>query len=266
MKAKDVKEQYAKTGNLQARKRLHNKYSTNSYGWGRWVFDQYVFPEGCRILELGCGTGSQWGGKYEVLEKNWQLTLTDFSQAMVDRTIKFTKPISENITYKQVNAENIPFDDNSFDAIIANHMIYHIQDKDKALSEMIRVLKPGGKLYATTLGIHNMVELGQLLSDFDKRIDFQQHHVASSFGLENGGEILRKFFKQVDVRRYIDSLNIKEPDPLFDYVLSLKGFGNVVKIIEERGKDEFEAYIYGLFYEDENVSITKDGGMFVATK
>ncbi|WP_105618453.1 class I SAM-dependent methyltransferase [Vallitalea okinawensis] len=266
MKSKEVKKQYKTSNNLQARMQIHNRYSMNSYGWGRWVFDQYVFPFGIKILELGCGTGGQWRGKKEVIEKEWDITLTDQSPGMLKRAQENTKNLSQHMTYQVVNAEEIPFEDETFDAVIANHMIYHIPDKEKAIKEMARVIKPKGKLYCTTLGINNMVELGKLLTAFDPRIDFLNHHVARHFGLENGGQMLRKEFKSVEIRRYKDGLLVKEPDPLYEYILSLKGFGNTVKIIEERGKDAFEEYIYGLFYDKEHIPITKDGGMFIARK
>ena len=45
-----------------------------------------------------------------------------------------------------------PYDDASFDAVIANHMLFHVPDRAKALAEMRRVLRPGGKLYTSTMG------------------------------------------------------------------------------------------------------------------
>jgi len=55
-----VSGQYQNAKNLNARIQLHQRFSTNKYGWHRWVFDQFSFPPQSRILELGCGSGELW--------------------------------------------------------------------------------------------------------------------------------------------------------------------------------------------------------------
>lgn len=55
-----VKYQYKNASNLNTRIRLHQEFSTNKYGWQRWLFDQLKFtPQSC-VLELGCGAGNLW--------------------------------------------------------------------------------------------------------------------------------------------------------------------------------------------------------------
>ena len=55
-----LKQEYRDATNLNARIRLHQRFSLNPYGWLRWVFDQLDLPSECRILELGCGPGNLW--------------------------------------------------------------------------------------------------------------------------------------------------------------------------------------------------------------
>ena len=74
-----VKEQYADGKNLSTRAGLHAKYSVNPMGLTNWLFNQYRFEPGGRILELGCGTGSQWEGWLEELPEGCSLILSDFS-------------------------------------------------------------------------------------------------------------------------------------------------------------------------------------------
>ena len=62
-------------------------------------------------------------------------------------------------TFEKIDAQSIPYRTDSFDAVIANHMLYHIPDLGKTLSEIRRVLKPEGHLYATTVGLNHMAEL-----------------------------------------------------------------------------------------------------------
>lgn len=54
------------------------------------------------------------------------------------------------IIKKIIDIQNIPYEDNSFDLVIANMMLYHVPDLPRALAEVGRVLKPEGKLYTAT--------------------------------------------------------------------------------------------------------------------
>ena len=64
-----VKNQYRSSSNLNTRISIHDKYSTNKMGFSNWIYSNYEIPEGARILELGCGTGSMWVGKDEEVRK-----------------------------------------------------------------------------------------------------------------------------------------------------------------------------------------------------
>lgn len=80
-------EQYKNTSNLELRQGLHEKYSTNKMGFSRWMFEQYPFSAGCKVLELGSGRGDLWTYYYEndVLQGyEMDITLSDFSDGMVD--------------------------------------------------------------------------------------------------------------------------------------------------------------------------------------
>ncbi len=71
-----------------------------------------------------------------------------------------------------------------FDVIVANHMLYHVSDIDKTLLEIRRVLKNGGRFYASTMGNANMKELHEIIVEFDDRI-VPPNQVLTSFSLEN---------------------------------------------------------------------------------
>ena len=78
-----VREQYRDASNLNSRIQLHARFSTNKYGWHRWVFDQLDLPLQCGILELGCGPGDLWLQNMHRLQEGWQLTLSDLLPGMV---------------------------------------------------------------------------------------------------------------------------------------------------------------------------------------
>ena len=261
---KNVKRQYSTANNLNSRISLHQRFSTNKLGWANWVFQNYALEANQSVLELGCGNGGIWASNVNKVHEGVKLTLTDISEGMLEAARENTKSLG-SVEYRVADAQDIPFAENSFDIVIANHMLYHVPDISKALGEISRVLKPDGIFYATTIGKDNMKELAELLFDFDERIDFANDLAADAFGLETGGEILRGFFKSVEVKRYEDSLHIPEAEPLVEYILSSQGIGNVNDIITGEKLSQFNAYVLGLFAKRGCIDIRKDAGMFISS-
>jgi len=259
----EVREQYKTDKNLNARAALHALYSTNKQGWSNWVVEQYDIKPGMRILELGCGNGYMWSGR--TLPDGVTLVLSDFSEGMLAAAKANTAGLP-HVEYRVIDAQDIPFGDGEFDIVIANHMLYHMPDVDKALAETARVLKPGGKLYSTTLGEGNFKEMMALLAGFDTRIDFAQNTITDAFGLETGGAKLSKHFSSSEVHRYGDSLHITEAQPMIDYILSLQGIGNVCDIITGDEVDRFAAYVNEVFDKNGFFDVKKDAGIFISTK
>jgi len=257
-----MQKQYATAKNLNTRATLHLMFSTNPLGWNNWVFQQYDLRPGISILELGCGSASMWKGRAGEL-KGVKLLLSDFSEGMLEAARDSTSEFP-GASYEQIDAQDIPHPDTSFDIVIANHMLYHVPDIDKALGEIARVPKPDGTLFATTLGAENMRELTELLHEFDPAIDFAQDGITDAFGLESGEARLRRYFSSVEVRRYPDSLHITQARPLIDYVLSSQGIGNVNEILVGEKAVSFARFIEEIVARDGAVDITKDAGMFIA--
>jgi SAM-dependent methyltransferase len=193
------------------------------------------------------------------------LVLSDFSEGMLRAAMEATRSIP-GVEYMVIDAQDIPCPSASFDAVIANHMLYHVPDIEKAISEITRVLKPGGTLYATTLGRGTHRELIGLLVRFDPAIDFAQDAIIDAFGLESGEARLRRHFARVEVRRYPDSLHVTQARPLIDYVLSSQGIGNVNDVVTGEKAALFGQYIEGIIARDGAIDISKDAGMLIARK
>jgi len=259
----EMKQQYGTSQNLNSRIRLHQLYSTNPLGWASWVFSHYRLAPNQRILELGCGSATIWPAHAAQLPGGIQLVLSDFSEGMLD-TAKVNTSELDGVQYQVIDAQFIPYDDNTFDIVIANHMLYHVPDIDKALAEIKRVLKPSGIFYATTIGNDNLKEMIDLLHDFDARIDLAQDAVTAAFGLESGEAKLSKHFSSVQMNRYEDTLHITEAQPLIDYILSSQGIGNITEIVCGETVLRFEQYIHTLFAARSYIDIVKDAGIFIA--
>ena len=220
-----VRTQYADSSNLNARARLHARFSTNTVAWPVWVFDQLDLPARCRILEVGCGTGSLWAANRGRVPSGWDITLSDASPGMTEEAREKTRGAGARRSHLVADAQRLPFDNASFHAVIANHMLYHVPDLLGGLAEIRRVLTPGGRLYATTNGRDHMRELRQIAADVAPGLPFARNAVTDAFSLEDGPGILSQAFEHVTVRRFEGGLEVTESEPLVEYILSCVGAG-----------------------------------------
>lgn len=215
-------EQYRDAGNLNARICLHQRFSTNHYGWFRWLADHLrTLPANAHILELGCGPGALWVSQLKQIPADWALSLSDYSPGMV-KEARQNLGRDGQFHFVVLDAQRIPFPNQAFDAVIANHMLYHVPDRPRALSEVRRVLRHGGQLYAATNGEGHLAELDALIDQALGGPVFQpQMSLMSAFSLDNGEKQLSRWFEQVRVEEYADGLEVTEVLPLIDYIHSL---------------------------------------------
>lgn len=254
-----VVEQYRRPSNLNARILLHRRFSTNKYGWHRWVFDQMHFPAQGRILELGCGPADLWLENEGRIPEGWEILLSDLSVGMVRRARENLVHSHCPFRFQIIDAQSIPFANQCLNGVLANHMLYHVPDRARTLDEIRRVLQPRGRLYASTVGRDHLREIRDLVTQFDARLSLWGGQTPESFALESGAAHLEGYFARVTLARYEDALVVTEPRPLIDYILS-----GTVKLTEEE-QPEFVAFVHrefqrrgGQFY------VTKDSGIFEA--
>lgn len=254
-----LSDQYKDASNLDARIQLHRRFSTNKYGWPRWVFDQFNLPPVCRVLDLGCGPANLWAENLDRIPAGWDITLSDFSPRMVEQAQENLIDCGRPFAFGLVDAQSIPYDDASFDAVIANHMLYHVPDRAKALSEMQRVLQPGGRFYTSTVGETHTRELFEIVSRFDPEGKFQRE--VPSFTLENGAAQLAPWFSEITLHRYEDDLVLAEVKPLITYVMSMV---EAKSVFTDDKLGQLIAYAKEQIAAHGAIHITKDSGMFEA--
>jgi ubiquinone/menaquinone biosynthesis C-methylase UbiE len=212
--------QYKNAGNLHARAALHARFGTNEYPWPRWTFDHFDLPADGRILELGCGPALLWRGNLDRIPPDWDITLSDFSPGMVQEAREHLSASEHPFTFEQIDAQSIPFPDSSFDAVVANHMLYHVPDRKKAIAEVRRVLKPGGHFYTATNGEPHLRELKEWIENVAPSTTKEKPPSRNNFTLENGAEQLARSFAEVDMDRYEEDLEVTEAEPFVAYVSS----------------------------------------------
>lgn len=255
----NIIEQYKNAKNLNDRISLHEKYSTNSQGWFNWLFEKIDFSKVNRLLELGCGNGKLWQ-ENQIDLRNREIFLSDISEGMVEEV---RNKLGSDFNCIVADAEKIPFKDAYFDSVIANHVLFYLNDLNQGLKEISRVLKSNGILYCSTYGSRHMKEITDIVQNFDSRINLSNHSLYDVFGLENGECILKKYFTSVQRMDYQDSLEITESKPLIDYIMSCHGNQN--EMLGPR-LSEFKEYIEELLVNNGKIIVTKQAGLFVCGK
>jgi ubiquinone/menaquinone biosynthesis C-methylase UbiE len=238
-----LREQYKDSSNFMARVRLHQRFGQNRGSFPRWVFDHIHIQPHSAVLELGCGPGIFWVNNLDRIPGGWQITLSDFSPGMLKEAEENLRAASRPFSYQLIDAQAIPFADQSLDAVIANHMLYHVPDKAKAFGELRRVLKSEGRLFAATNGNKHMGELRALTSPYEAPATPSRALTeARSFTLEGGALALAQWFAHVDVYPLEDQLMVTEVEPLMAYigsgylkdVLAQENMEAVRKTVEQR--------------------------------
>ena len=114
------------------------------------------------------------------------------------------------------DCQNLSWPDASFDAVIANHVLFYLKDIRQALSEIRRVLRPGGVFYCSAYGRSHMKEITSLVQEFDPRVNLSEVALYELFGLENGQAMLEQAFGNVQKILYDDYLWVDEAEPLMN--------------------------------------------------
>jgi SAM-dependent methyltransferase len=192
--------------------------------------------------------------------------LTDFSIGMVEKARRRLWDREHPFRFAVADVQDIPCPAESFDVVMANHMLYHVPDREQAIAEIHRVLRPGGQLYATTNGRKHFQELAHLARKFDPEAFEAALRKdptllsSENFGLESGWGQLSPWFFHVKQKKYEDGLIITESEPLGAWVQSWAGlvFG-----------DQVEAFVRFMQHEficRGALRITKEPGIFIAQR
>lgn len=269
--------QYHNANNVSARIRLHKLYSVNKEGWFPWLYREMKLKSGMKILEVGCGNGALWVENSDNIPtgRGTSIVLSDISGGMLQDAAKAIfaeverKSVPTNvinrlkkvISFEEFDCNTIPYPDDSFDVVIANHTLFYCDNPEDASKEIRRVLKPGGVLYASTYGQKHMREITELVKGFDERIDLSATDLYSIFGLDNGADILEKYFDNVEKYLYDDALIVDKAEPLLEYIMSCHGNQN--QYIVDKYKD-FKSYIERKVSYRKGFKITKEAGFFKA--
>lgn len=213
-----VAQQYKSTGNLAVRRRTHEIYGEQNDDFISWNLDHLTWAGTEQVLDVGCGDGAYTAATQE---RSGSYTAGDFSRGML-KSLRGRAARRVNL-----DAQQLPFPADSMDIILANHMLYHVPDQQRAVAEFRRLLRPGGRLLAATNSGNNMPELKTLQRQVMDMLGVDPTQInwprtALSFTLETGAALLASFFTHVERHDLPGALVFPEPQPLIDYLSSMR--------------------------------------------
>jgi SAM-dependent methyltransferase len=257
-------EQYRDDCNLRRRQRLHERYAaTDAVSWFRWLFDQFapLVSATSSVLEVGGGTGALWVENADRLPGFARLCITDFSAGMLKVAERRVTEAGVRAHFEVADVRALPNESATIDVVIADHMLYHVPERTRALSEIARVLRPDGWLVAATNGQQSLRELDDVISRF---LGSDAVLPSLPFSLENGTDQLREFFGAAEPRRCLPShgLDVTDPEPVVEYIRSLPAGSrlNATNTNEIRGFVAQQIRTTGCFH------INTEAGVFLAAR
>ena len=175
-----VRKQYEREDNLRARQNLYEETSGPHAPDVLWQTLVEWGPR--RVLEVGGGPGEL--SERIQNELGARVSFVDLSPRMVE--LAQVRGIDAQVG----DIQELPFEDGTFDTVVAAWMLYHVPDIDRGLAEVARVLQPGGALVAVTNSVHHLRELRDLVA--------QPNLWAETFSRENGESYLGRHFAHID--------------------------------------------------------------------
>ena len=155
-----------------------------------------------RMLEVGCGPGELSARVQEELGAD--VVALDISPRMAELAR------GRGVDARVGDVQDLPFADGEFDCAVAAWMLYHVPDVGRALDELARVLRSGGRLVAVTNHVDHLQELRDLVG--------LPRRLATPFSGENGAELLGRRFSSIEAREVRGTIRFPDRDAVVAYV------------------------------------------------
>jgi SAM-dependent methyltransferase len=196
-----VREQYATEHGLEARRSIYDDTTGPDAREMMLAAVAEVAPK--RVLEVGCGPGE--AAERIARDLGAEVVAIDQSERMVE--LAKTRGVDARVG----DAHELEFEDAEFDCVLAAWMLYHVADVDRALAEIARVLRSGGRLVAVTNADDHLAELWGVVG---------VERIALAFGRENGEKFLRRHFAAVERRDADGTVTLHDADAVRTYLAS----------------------------------------------
>lgn len=226
---------YSKTDKLRARLWAWKKFGTNKKDYFAWLAEKlYTLKQKrAKFLDIGCGTGLL----LKAVKKKYRYSEIyglDLSPAMILVAKKYVS--KKNIILG--DATKLPFADNYFDAVSAIHMLYHVQNINKAIKEMKRVTKPNGLVIVTTSDYRLNEGLNKIHYTALNELRFPKFTKNKKdylrFTPNHALKLMKKHFSKVVPIKYRNDSVYKKTAPCLKYYQSAMMYRNTLGYTDKR--------------------------------
>jgi len=253
--------QYVNPTNLNARIQIHSLFSTGTESWCDFISQNLDIQENMHILALGCGNATQWLTNQDRFAKHTHFFLTDLSFGMI-LSAAILMGLDNRFNFGCIDSQLVSFADQTFDRVTANHMLYHVPDIAAAINEVVRVMKYDGLFIAATNGESHMIELYDLLKNFDSSY-LRENEKHTRFSLENGQVFLRNEFSDIRLKLFESNLWVTNASLLSDYVYSMWDMVNPQDLEQ---KENLRIFFQSIIGKKGGIFIKKSMGIFLCSQ
>lgn len=165
------------------------------------LFEAVVAAAPKRVLEVGCGAGEM---SQRIHELGCEVVGLDISERMAELTR------ARGIEVVLGDVQSLPFESGEFDCVVAGWVFYHVADRDRALSECARVLRPGGCLATATMADENLAGLWEHVGLSAER--------TVTFSTANGAEQLARHFARIEAQEAHGVVVFPNPEAMRQFI------------------------------------------------
>lgn len=247
---------YANGRHLAARQSIY-RWQRPQYDLPGIVVEELADTSGI-VLDVGCGNG-KFVSRLHKDRPDLQVVGMDISAGIL---ADVEKPVL------MADAQALPFADDSADAVLALHMLYHVGDIEATIKELARVLRPGGVLVASTNSDRDKQELDQLwaraagdilgIPEGPPRLS-----LSSRFSLEKAPGYLGTAFKDIRVRELPGTMEITDSAPIVAHLASYEAWAEQCDVPFEATVDRAREIVEAAIAAIGSFEITCRGGILL---
>jgi ubiquinone/menaquinone biosynthesis C-methylase UbiE len=193
----------------------------------RIMLERIALAPGEAVLDVGCGPGTDVFDMVELVGPAGRLVGLDASQVMIAEARRRAQERHVPITFEVGDVQALPFPDGTFDVCRAEVLLEHLPDAARALTEMVRVTRPGGRIAVFD------IDWDTLIIDHPDKETTRTIVLSYSDSIRNGwiGRQLPRLFKE----QYLEVVSIDPMQVFVPYAMAELSFGGHLTVLQTNG-------------------------------